>query len=334
MATKRPRTAKVQPLPEAGDFKSIKGINTMIENRLHAAGILTYEQLAALSPTEIAKRVGKLTGVNVDRIKEQDWAGQARGLAEQPTVQASGGELDNVGFVVDLFLDARKQVQSTQVLNVKSGVGDTWKGWDENRLLAFFVEQSHLQLPIATAILTAPISEVAPTMAAEATATAAPVVEPVAKPEPVPETAPKPAPAISATAAAPAAPAVEPILRELQMVDTGTSMPTNLLKRGEPFHIWLELNLSEQLKRKTTPLNYTAAIYAKRWEDQSRYVLGESQGEIRMTEDRIDIAGTRQDLQPGLYSLTASLIVTETETGSKPHPVAHSLLADRLFHIN
>jgi hypothetical protein len=118
------------------------------------------------------------------------------------------------------------------------------------------------------------------------------------------------------------------------MVATGTSMPTNMLKSGEPFHVWLELNLSEQLKQKTTPLNYTAAIYAKRWEDQSRYVLGEAHGEIKTSDEKIDVAGLKQDLQPGVYSLTASLIVTETEKGSRPHPVAHSSLKDRLLHIN
>jgi hypothetical protein len=345
MPTKRPRNAKVQPPPEADDFKPIKGINTMIENRLHAAGILTYEQLAALSPAEIAKRVGKLTGVNVDRIKEQNWAGQARELAGQRTPSSAGVELENVGFVVDLFLDPRKHVQSIQVLNVTSGVGDTWKGWDETRLLKFFVEQSHLKLPPVEPPVTVSPVEAAPTKSVEV----AKEVPSVAKAEavPAPATVAEPAPPITeATEAAEAAEAVataaptapeappDPILRELQMVHSDTLTPTSMLKSGEPFHVLLELNLTEQLKRKTAPLNYTASVYAKRWEDQSRYVLGEAHGEIKTTDEMIDVEGLKKDLQPGVYSLTASLIVMETEKGSRPHPVAHSSLTDRLFHVN
>ncbi len=346
MPTKRPRNAKVQPLPEADDFKPIKGINTMIENRLHSAGILTYEQLAALSPSEIAKRVGKLVGVNVERINEQNWVGQARELAGQQTPSAAGVELGNVGFVLDLFLNPRKQVQSTQVLNVLSGVGDTWKGWDEKRLLNFFIEQSQMKLPTVEPPVTVPLSDAAPATSVEVEAAPAPIVETEAAPVPVVETEVAPAPATVPEPRLPVAEAVvtaapasselpsEPILRELQMVTTETSTPTGLLKSGEPFHVWLELNLTEQLKRKTAPLNYTASVYAKRWEDQSRYVLGEARGEIKTTDKRIDVEGLKQDLQPGVYSLTASLIVTETEKGSKPHPVAHSYLTDRLFHVN
>ncbi len=333
MPTNQTRNTKASPSQEGDEFKLIKGINTMIENRLHKAGLLTYEQLAALSPAEIAKRVGKLTGVNVERIKEQNWVAQAHELSAQRTSPTAGVELDNVGFVLDLFLNPRKQVQSTQVLNVKSGVGDTWKGWDEKRLLNFFVEQSHLKLTIVELRQTAPLSEavapveVAPVPIAEAEA-APPALAALSEPTiPVAE-------AVVATAPVSLESSSEPILRELQMISNETLIPTNLLKSGEAYHVGLELNLTDQLKRKTTPLTYTASVYAKKWEDQARFFLGEAHGEIKTTDERIDVEGLKKDLQPGVYSLTASLIITETEKGFRPHPVAHSSLSDRLLHIN
>ena len=130
----------------------------MIENRLHTSGIQTFEQLAGLSPSELMKRVGKMTGVNIDRIKDQDWVGQARALAGQHTQLSSGKEFENVGFVVDLFLDTKKKVRLTQVLNVKSGVGDTWECWDETRLFDFFVEQSRMNLIMLEPPISSPVS--------------------------------------------------------------------------------------------------------------------------------------------------------------------------------
>jgi hypothetical protein len=55
--------------------------------------------------------------------------------------------LDNVGFVVDLFLDESKRVCLTQALHVKSGEGEEWEGWDEKRLISFFVRRAELQPP-------------------------------------------------------------------------------------------------------------------------------------------------------------------------------------------
>src|SRR6185369_13080075 len=56
-------------------------------------------------------------------------------------------QLDNIGFVVELFLNDRGQVHMTQALQVKSAEGEVWDGWDENRLIDFFVRHASLRLP-------------------------------------------------------------------------------------------------------------------------------------------------------------------------------------------
>jgi hypothetical protein len=55
--------------------------------------------------------------------------------------------LENIGFVVELFLDRRRQVRLTQALQVKSAEGEAWEGWDESRLIDFFVKQASLRVP-------------------------------------------------------------------------------------------------------------------------------------------------------------------------------------------
>jgi hypothetical protein len=54
--------------------------------------------------------------------------------------------LGDVGFVVDLFLDESRQVRLTQALHVRSGEGDAWEGWDEDRLINFFIQRAELTL--------------------------------------------------------------------------------------------------------------------------------------------------------------------------------------------
>ncbi len=58
-----------------------------------------------------------------------------------------GSGLDNVGFVVDLFLDQSGRVRLTQALHVKSNEGEAWESWDERRLIDFFVQRAGLSLP-------------------------------------------------------------------------------------------------------------------------------------------------------------------------------------------
>jgi predicted flap endonuclease-1-like 5' DNA nuclease len=71
------------------DFRKIAGIGLAIERRLHEAGILTYQDLAARSPEQIAASLADVAGVSSARIASQDWAGQAGRLAGPAPHQGS-----------------------------------------------------------------------------------------------------------------------------------------------------------------------------------------------------------------------------------------------------
>jgi V8-like Glu-specific endopeptidase len=81
MNSKRTQKARPPAVEAADDFKQIDGIGAGIERRLRQADILTYEQLADLSPEEIAAHVADMTGLSAERIASMDWTGQARRLA-------------------------------------------------------------------------------------------------------------------------------------------------------------------------------------------------------------------------------------------------------------
>jgi hypothetical protein len=81
MAKKREHPIREVVPPETDDLQIINGIGPAVEHRLHGVGIFTFDQLAALSPADIAASVADLTGLTAERIIRQNWIGQARHLA-------------------------------------------------------------------------------------------------------------------------------------------------------------------------------------------------------------------------------------------------------------
>lgn len=64
-----------QPAQISDALEEIKGIGPVFANRLNEAGILTFEQLAATTPDELAR----ITGVT--RWDPADWIAEANALA-------------------------------------------------------------------------------------------------------------------------------------------------------------------------------------------------------------------------------------------------------------
>ncbi|MGD8805435.1 MAG: helix-hairpin-helix domain-containing protein [Chloroflexota bacterium] len=73
--TSPPPVVKKQPLPVSDALEEIKGIGPIFANRLNAAGILTFEQLAATPADELTR----ITGVT--RWDPADWIAEATELA-------------------------------------------------------------------------------------------------------------------------------------------------------------------------------------------------------------------------------------------------------------
>lgn len=141
----QPRAAQSR----TANFRLINGLIEAAEQQLRASKILSFTQLAAISPANLAELLADVPGITEQRILEQDWLGQARELAakfETQTGRSSNRaqQLESEGFAVDLFLDEAKGVRKTQVLHVKSGEGEEWDGWQANRLLAFMRDKAAL----------------------------------------------------------------------------------------------------------------------------------------------------------------------------------------------
>lgn len=86
-ATRQPRRSPADSLPRAplqpgggDDLKQIKGVGKVIESRLHALGITSFEQIARFTPEDI-ERVDKVLDFK-GRIQRERWIEQARELAK------------------------------------------------------------------------------------------------------------------------------------------------------------------------------------------------------------------------------------------------------------
>jgi hypothetical protein len=148
---------------EGDDFTRISGIGKVLDRRLHQAGVISYADLAGLSPEEVASLLADAVAVSPGRIGNEDWIGQAAKLAkEADTPQAGTAEepvtitqdasaslpgmlaasdaagLHYQSFVVRVLLhDADGRIASTTVQHVGSGTERRWPGLDKPGLLNF-----------------------------------------------------------------------------------------------------------------------------------------------------------------------------------------------------
>lgn len=308
MSHKRARSASSKSPARSDDLKLIKGINRQIASRLQQAQITTFAQLAAITPANLVELIGDPEHVSEPRIVEQDWIGQAQELAAKGDRQANaetGAGLDNIGFVVDFFLDEEKRVSKIQVLQVKSGEGDEWEGWDERRLLDFFIRCAPLRLADKTSAR------------ALLAAQAEPVVAPASEAVPTPTTA---------------APELEEAhlpeqfaLRSIELIPITTGTPSQLIKSGEPFNIKLAFDGGVPTPRPSAaPVGYTVSIFAKRWADNTRSMLAASAGVLYPSDEPLVITIAQPTLSPGVYRLEAALETTVTNQPATPATMAKS----------
>jgi len=152
MARKQPSTPTINSPPVKDNFSLIKGIGPILSRRLHNASIYTYNQLAAQSPAELAKKV---SGRSVKQITKQDWVGQARKIAQKKT---SSKNLQNVkpqgnfhqhyeNFTVELLLDEKNRLRRTRVLHIQTGDTDTWQNWEADQLIDFIARHARVYVP-------------------------------------------------------------------------------------------------------------------------------------------------------------------------------------------
>jgi len=141
------------------DFKLVEGIGPAVEKSLHAAGILTYTQLASMKPEKLARLLDGMIGYSPKRIKEQDWSGQARTMANKvgqtfagENYEGPNNSLHYASYTVELLLDRNNQVRRTRIMHVQTQQETTWAGWNTDRLRGFLVDSG--QLPAENPIRT------------------------------------------------------------------------------------------------------------------------------------------------------------------------------------
>lgn len=309
MPSKSPRSSKLksgEAPPLATNFRQIKGINQLVEARLHRAGIKTLDDLTNLQPEQIFAAIGALKGVTVHQIIEQDWIGQARKLVGKKGV--TNGSMESEGFIVNLFLSKKKQVHSTQILHVNSDVGEKWDGWNSQRLLDFVVNHSGLvqlkeELAISETLVSDPLRENT-TNKVEALAPNPSIVTPAALPL-VPRT--------------PALPQPEIFFGDFQMIPAHSDLPSKLLRQGEPFSVRLSIDAGKIKSKFEGDYDYTAALVAKAFDAPQQFKLGQASGVICKGDESVVVNIPKQDLAPGTYRLEAALTVRKESQSIGEH---------------
>jgi hypothetical protein len=286
----------------AADFKRITGIGPAIEQHLHQAGVLTFAQLAALAPVDIADLLSDIAGMSAERIAEQDWPGQAQKLAPKESTPAESLDAKtpaenrqyDASFTLKLLLNEDHSVRRTQLVDNRSKAEEQWAGWNQHRMIEFISQQAALQLPA-----------VEPTL---------PVAAP-AKPEPAAAMMAEPVPAESAPPEpAPAAPALASFggslhLRELEPIPAGTTSLSRVFSQHLPFVVRLHLDLTGVELPNGDPLDYTAMVHAKRLGGGSREMVGQVHHTIT-PQDQLTILVPGKPLAPGTYRLDAMVTLS------------------------
>ncbi len=284
----------------ADDFKQIHGIGPAIEKRLHQAGILTFSQLSAMAPDELATLFTDMTGFSVERIVQKNWIGQARQLAaEQESVQTVNkpktleGHQHYAVFTVELLLDEENTVRRTRAMHVQSQAEEVWAGWEEPRLVNFFTESAGLKIPQANEAVRAKqppaeIVEKAPGIHGEPQAVT-------------------PTPAISG----------ELRLGKLVLGAAGIEEPLRLIYSDQTFRVKFMLDLTDVQVSRDVPLDYSAKVYAKRLGEVSRQPVGQAEGRL-LTADRIDLDVKGIHLPRGTYRMEVFVKLSSPGEMAKP----------------
>jgi hypothetical protein len=311
MSNKHSRVRGAAAPPGADDFQVIDGIGPGIERRLYDANILTYAQLASLSPDEIAPLVAGIAGLSVERIVKQDWVGQARALAPEralgtqqlnaitqllPDLQEEAlSHRPYATFTVELLLDDDNRVRRTRANHVQGSTEDSWAGWHASRLVDFFIRQGALnvagdeQASKAAAPeelrATAEVDLVSPVQTSAAAELAAPQ---------------SPDAQLSNVLAGTLA------VRELGLSTWGARLPSRMLRAGQPFSIELALDLANVSAPPNVSLAYSATMFAKKMASKERLMLGEAQGTLP-PRDTATIAIACADLTRGIYRVEVAV---------------------------
>jgi hypothetical protein len=284
-------------LSAKNDFKLIHGIGPGIEKRLHAAGILNYDQLAAMSPERVVAALGDMIGLTTKRIIDQEWIEQAGQLAATAPQDEPGDRESRqhyATFTVELLLDGENRVRRSRAVYIQEDKEETWANWDETRLMAFFTRHGDLNLSHSEAM-------------------------PPEEAEPAPVTAP---PALRGSVR----------LDKANVIALQTGHPGRVLARNQPFEINLAVDLEGLNIPAETNIGYAAQIFAKTLGVGSQQKIGETQGDF-LSADAVEMKVENQGLEEGTYRIGVNLALSQFSTEPATQPEIEVLLDGGLLKV-
>jgi hypothetical protein len=304
------------PAGQAGDdFQKIQGIGATIDRRLHDAGILTYQDLAARTPEQIAASLAGVAGLSAARIASQDWAGKAGQLAG-PAAPPLPSERDQhyASFHVELLLDVDNSVRRTKVHHHQSDTDETWPGWDEDRLLALLRDHIPLMAPRQ------------PAEAADLPPCAAPATT---KPETAVPSGSQP----EGTASPPMSLSSSSLpIEELSLIRR-EGQRSHSWPPGEPTSIRFTLRVNRTSTLQAAAFDFTADVTASsKLGDNQRWTLGTVQGVMRVDE-LLSVELTGQPLPRGLYRLEVTVLIYPIDHTPESQPVHSRRMSGELIQV-
>ena len=352
------------PAGQAGDdFQQIQGIGAAIDGRLHDAGILTYQDLAALTPEQIAARLAGVAGLSPARIASQDWAGQADRLAG-PAAPPLPSEPDQhyASFHIELLLDVDGSVRRTKVRHHQSSTDETWAGWDEGRLLALLREHIPIMAPRQPAEAAGLRSSVAPAAtepepAARSGAQLDKAVSSGAQPDKAVSPGAQPDKAVSsgdqpdrAVSSGDQPDRAIPLRDGPETAGLPVGLPSSALRvdclgltregqrsrswaPGEPTSVGFTLRVSRTGTPVAADLDFTADVTASSvLGDNQHWPLGTIQGAVRVGEP-LSVELTGEPLPRGLYRPEATVLIYPAKHARDSEPLQGRRASGALIQV-
>ena len=291
----------------ADDLTRIGGIGSKIAEKLNAAGVQTYADLASRSADDIVKLLSDVAGLSTARL--DSWRDQARELAA--TTSATAAEAPEIpagspnngqhyeSFVIRVLLNEDGSIRRTTAQHIRTGAKRHWPGLERGALPDF------IETAIASA--TPPAKTSAEPPIDEARQPEAPLTRP-GKPQHAPE---RGAPAQS-----------RPARRVSSAV---ASVERTLLRAAEPFTMTITIDLTDPASQ-ASRLAYNAVVVARPLTGGPKLTVARSAGLITTTPSTISIDAA--GLPPGAYRIDGA--VSLREPGSE-RPEGLAALAEGLL---
>jgi hypothetical protein len=313
---------------EGDDFTRISGIGKVFERRLREAGVKSYADLAVLSPEEISSLLAEVIAVRPERIRDEDWTGQAarlaEGAAEARTAAAAedtgeAGEAGDVGtpappvvstsspepqtgngtglyyqsFVVRILLrESDGRITSTTVQHVGSGTERRWPGLDQPALLEF---------------ISAYLSSGAPAPTPPGAQAVPPVEGPVIAPAHA-----EAAEDMAAGNSAPSLPGSSPMHGEVSLT---LGKDPRVPRSGEPFTVSITLDLTGVEPPAESRVGFSAVVLARPLSGAAPQVVSQGKGIIPADAPLITLHSP--GLPAGTYRLEGVVELIETQGRSR-----------------